>query len=471
MKGLFPEYTGAQPESYAEVWKQAVFVFDTNVLLNLYRYQTATRDQLLSVLDHLSGQVWVPHHVALEFHRNRQVVIGDQSKRFSEVRKVVTSYRSELVSDLEKLQLHQRHSLINPDQLLTGVRDLTEGFLKELEQLEGAQQKLTGSDPLLQKIEAVFEGKVGPPPEDQGAVDEIYKEAERRFELQIPPGYLDAVKDKDEVDSYASGGILYKRKFGDVLVWKQLLKHLNEEKAKSVVFVTDDNKEDWWRKINSNGPKTIGPRPELIDEARREGGVETFLMYNPEGFLKFSKEFLQAQVSEETLREVRDVSASRATVHQSFRDLRERVGRAESAVYDWLLARFERVEKQESRYLDFVGFNSGSSFGFEIQAIRQPRSVMHRLREVVYRAYYALKEGIVGQFAIVWVVESSDQLDELKRMLLRFIREELPEELIMMIGTVEEADDTTPEFVLYDEFSCAEANNALQRTLRFAPRP
>ncbi len=46
--------------------EQALFVFDTNVLLNLYRYQSGTRDELLNVLAQLSDRIWIPHHVALE---------------------------------------------------------------------------------------------------------------------------------------------------------------------------------------------------------------------------------------------------------------------------------------------------------------------------------------------------------------------------------------------------------------------
>ncbi|NJM11835.1 MAG: hypothetical protein HC889_08085 [Synechococcaceae cyanobacterium SM1_2_3] len=33
---------------------------------------------------------------------------------------------------------------------------------------------------------------------------------------------------------------------------------------KHIVFVTDDEKEDWWLTIESKGEKTIGPRPELL---------------------------------------------------------------------------------------------------------------------------------------------------------------------------------------------------------------
>ena len=51
MKDLFPQYTNFLNVDYGVVWKHGLFVFDTNVLLNLYRYQSKTRDELLNVLE------------------------------------------------------------------------------------------------------------------------------------------------------------------------------------------------------------------------------------------------------------------------------------------------------------------------------------------------------------------------------------------------------------------------------------
>jgi hypothetical protein len=51
MKDLFPQYTNFLNVDYGVVWKHALFVFDTNVLLNLYRYQSKTRDELLNVVE------------------------------------------------------------------------------------------------------------------------------------------------------------------------------------------------------------------------------------------------------------------------------------------------------------------------------------------------------------------------------------------------------------------------------------
>ena len=121
MKNLFPQYEICTPERIALAWKRGLFVFDTNVLLNLYRYQSVTRDELLKTIGQLSPRIWIPYHVALEFQRNRLKVIAEQDRRFSEVRKIVEGTRAHLSGELNKLQLQKRHSLIDPSVLPEGA--------------------------------------------------------------------------------------------------------------------------------------------------------------------------------------------------------------------------------------------------------------------------------------------------------------------------------------------------------------
>lgn len=67
MKGMFPQYEERTVEEFKSAWKDGLFVFDTNVLLNFYRYQTATRKELIDILHQLPNRIWIPHHVGLEF--------------------------------------------------------------------------------------------------------------------------------------------------------------------------------------------------------------------------------------------------------------------------------------------------------------------------------------------------------------------------------------------------------------------
>ena len=267
MKGLFPQYEPANNLDYRAVWKDAIFVFDTNVLLNLYRYQENTRDELLSVLDELSEKIWIPFHVALEFQRNRLKVISEQGKKFSEVRKSVEKFKGTLSAELEKLNLAKRHTHINPELLISGFETLANDFLKKLEDSQKTQQKLTAPDSLKERIETLFENRVGPAPTDQKTIDELFKVAEQRYKFKIPPGYMDSKKDEDSSDEFTHGNIIYKRKYGDYILWTQLLQFAKAHNKSKIVFITDDAKEDWWLKYNLDGPKIIGPRPELREEA------------------------------------------------------------------------------------------------------------------------------------------------------------------------------------------------------------
>lgn len=84
----------------------------------------------------------------------------------------------------------------------------------------------------------------------------LYVEGDFRFLRKLPPGYMDE-KEKDKKDETKT------QKFGDLFVWKQLLCHA-EECRRPIVFITNDNKPDWWKLDQDGRPES--PRPELIEE-------------------------------------------------------------------------------------------------------------------------------------------------------------------------------------------------------------
>ena len=270
MKGLFKKYNYYFTEDqYKDIWENALFVFDTNTLLNLYRYQEETRREFLNVLDIISNRVWLPHHVALEFQRNRLNVICEQKELFSKTQKAVESTGRHLNTELEKLRLNKRHSSIKVDELLGDLKKLSENFVSSLNILKSSQQHLSKSDDLKEKLDELFDCKIGLPPKDQKEIDDLYKIAESRYKNKIPPGYLD----NEKLDICVDATLIYKKKFGDFLVWEQILSHCKENKIKQLVFITNDLKEDWWSKYDASGEKFNQPRPELIDEVNRTGFV------------------------------------------------------------------------------------------------------------------------------------------------------------------------------------------------------
>jgi hypothetical protein len=50
MRNAFPSYYRSSTDELKELWSDATFIFDANVLLDLHRYSKPTRDEFLSVL-------------------------------------------------------------------------------------------------------------------------------------------------------------------------------------------------------------------------------------------------------------------------------------------------------------------------------------------------------------------------------------------------------------------------------------
>ena len=403
MKNSYKGFRQLSEADFKSLWKTAVFVFDANVLLNLYRYQESTRDDLLNVIEKLGDRIWIPYHVGLEFERNRLIVIADQRKMFSEVKKTVEKSKNTLIAELEEYQLSKRHSLINPANFVEKYEQLTNEFLNELAGLQKKQQGLTDSDLLREKVENLFDDRVGSPPVNQDFIDKINEEGEKRFIQRIPPGFKDGGKGNEEDDEFLWGGIIYKRRYSDFVIWKQILAYAKSSNIKSLVFVTDDNKEDWWQKIDSDGLKTIGPRPELADEILIEAGVETFYMYKPEGFLKYSKEPLHTKVDKKSLEEVRNISSSRSSVTEGADELRRKAISALKAVCKWVKLRHEVVEYDRYSSPNIIARSVDNKYGFYVRFVRNPNTLEDHLLDLIYRSCHLVEKDDFDEISIVLV--------------------------------------------------------------------
>lgn len=76
----FRDYLTPADDDYQSVMSSGLVVLDANVLLNLYRYATSTREDLFNVLRKLGDRLWVPHQVAHEFWKNRENALEDLKK-------------------------------------------------------------------------------------------------------------------------------------------------------------------------------------------------------------------------------------------------------------------------------------------------------------------------------------------------------------------------------------------------------
>lgn len=457
MRTIFKSFYKLQDEEYKTLWQNAIFIFDTNILLNLYRYQSSTRDGLLNVIERLANRIWIPHHVALEFQRNRLYVISEQDKRYAEVRNIVSKSLSSMENELNNLQLKKRHSHINPDKLIDSLQVNKKAFFEQLNTLEEQSISLSSDDQILEKLDALFLDKVGNPIGEQKDVDALFSKGEERFKKQIPPGFKDSKKDEKKPDDFTFGGISYKRKFGDYIIWQQIINHAKENNLKDIIFITDDGKSDWWLKVESNGTKTIGARPELIDEITREANVERFYIYNTESFLNFANEQLNVKVAKETIEEVREVSYFRSAFsknnmskHMSARSLGLS---AEKAIFEWLHRTYDMLEENRRGFPDIISYQGEFKFGFEVKMIRDARISVSRLHEVLHRAYYAVNEEGYDEISVIFVALDEQSVHRMIDMMHRKLIE-IDANIKVIVGRAEydEESDTVYGFESYEEF-------------------
>jgi hypothetical protein len=311
MKKTFFGYYRPNVNEFKKLWENCVFILDTNVLLDLYRYPVEAHNDLMMVLKLISNRLWVPYQVALEYQENRLIVIAEQVKKYDQVKKVLRDVQNDLNGNLDALQLKKRHSAINPENFLTKIDDSIKEFQDKLDKLKKVQPDVFKDDTLRDEIDTLLEGKVGPPPESQDELNKIYNEGEIRFKQKRPPGYRDIDKikqDKDKRETYLYGGLTFERKYGDLILWKQIIKEAEAKKLKYIIFITNDDKEDWWWISKSNGDNTIGPKPELIEEIHSKAGVSLFYMYNTDRFLEFSKMYLGVDIKPESINQARDIA-------------------------------------------------------------------------------------------------------------------------------------------------------------------
>jgi len=350
MKDLFPGYHRLTSNDFSTLWSDATFIFDTNVLLGLYGYPDDLRNLFISVLEKLESRIWVPYHVCLEFHRNRFSKIKQSRKVVEDLISLIGDSGNKIFDAINKVELEKRN--LGLSDLGGRLEALKKAHSDLLDVVRIAHRKLPGislDDSIAGSISALFEGRIGDPFESQSALDAVLAEAEKRYEEEIPPGFLDAAQKGDS--EFRDRGIVFKRKYGDLIIWMQICAHVRASGIKNVVFVTGDQKADWWW-IESGC--TLGPRPELAAEIRTAGAT-LFWMYSVDQFLEHAGKPLQiVEVTPEAVDQVREISRM-DSVAEASPDTLNSARVVSSSEYDHILRRPGEVHFSEPDV--FRGFN------------------------------------------------------------------------------------------------------------------
>lgn len=290
MRDLFRGYYKPTSSELAQIWKNCIFSFDANVLLHIYSYTPQTRSRFFEILNLLKERIWIPHQVAYEYQKNRMYVISKYLKAYDDLEKILNRKLLELRAEI--IPEYNHHPFIDTRQILSDFEKAIAECNFKLKIAQSHHPNYLEYDELREQLSDLFAGKVGQPYSEEELENEIYLKAEKRFSYKKPPGYKDANKPVP-------------RSYGDVILWFQLIDYAKVQQ-KPLIFITDDNKEDWWLKYDG---ETLAPRPDLIQEIISEVGGERFqfYMYHSDEFLDYAEKFLGLPNQAEVVKEAREI--------------------------------------------------------------------------------------------------------------------------------------------------------------------
>lgn len=317
MKELYSGYSKKTEKELKELWQNSLITFDTNVILNLYRYSDSTKIAILELIKKFEKQIFLTFQVGLEYNRNRYEIISDQENSHNDFLKKLKIIEDDLNSKDSPPFL--------TDKLHNSLSKVFNNVEKEVKEHIDSFNKMPDNDEIFNKIDELFKGKITEK-FDEERIKKIYQEGKLRYDKKIPPGYEDHKKPEE-------------KRYGDLIFWLQILEKSKSEK-KSVILISDERKEDWIWKLK-NG-KTIGPRQELIEEMKTFSG-KNFHIYSSERFLNFGQMYLEENVNDKAIQEIENIKKS--DLDAEIRELKKLSERAILKSKEGQKAYNERIEK------------------------------------------------------------------------------------------------------------------------------
>lgn len=292
--------------------ENTIIVFDTNSLLNVFRFTPEASKEYFEIIQSIQDKIYIPYLVALEFHFHKS-----ETLLLNEIN--VTKFKNNFSKNWNKLKSEAAKTLfsslsyrndIDKKELNAYLSDLlnSEDLNIENKLVEKISSISENQTNIFNALVEIMHSKTGER-YTQDMITKIEKEGEERYKNGTPPGFNDANKKL----SRSYNGIKYQQKFGDLIIWKDIINKAKEDRIKHVIFVTSDGKRDSKTDLNykvcvgndGNGKKKyqiIGPRIELIEEMKNETGADFYLMDE----LEFMKQFSQEEVSSQVAKSISD---------------------------------------------------------------------------------------------------------------------------------------------------------------------
>lgn len=307
LNNIYPdadEILKQKPKSPDDIFLEAIFVLDTNALLAPFQTGKDGMDKIKGVYSNLIAEdrLFVPKHVIREFAKNR-------STKISELYSTIDRHLSS-VSPLNLLGFPVLEGISAYKDLKTSrdkIHEEQNNYKQALKDLKDGITAWNWSDPITEIYSEIFTSNCLI--ESTLSEEDLQKNYEYRILNDIPPGNKDKSKDKNAI--------------GDYIIWQTIIE-LGQKLKKDIVFVSNDEKNDWLLKGNK---QSISTKFELVEEFWRETQGNSFLSITFSNFLELRGveiqfrgvfESLFDDSGEEQKKRTKSVLESLETIHGEF---------------------------------------------------------------------------------------------------------------------------------------------------------
>lgn len=267
---VFPEPDKIFSENFksaSEIISDAIIVLDTNVLLVPFDTNEKNVKDIKSIyLKYKNeGRLYIPARVAREFANNRANKIGDV---FLQIRQLKDNLNSGYFKINQYPILENNKDYKKIIEIFSSIQKEIKESRKRLDNVENHIKSWTWNDSISIAYKEIFTPEVII--EVQKPHKELEEELAFRIEYKVAPGFKDSKKIDDGI--------------GDFEIWQTLLE-IAKNQGKDIIFVTNDQKNDWFYKQDKIG---LYPKYELFDEFRRYTGGKSIAIIDFVRFLELS---------------------------------------------------------------------------------------------------------------------------------------------------------------------------------------
>lgn len=222
----------------SEMLNNSIIVLDTNILLDLYRLSSDASTQLINALMAYKENIWLPYYAGVEFYKNKENVIHDKITQFDKIIKDGKNRYNKIIEDIS----HSFKEFKDNSEFKTLLDNFKENknVFEKLDKFNNNNNTNYSSSTKLidKKIEELIGNKITEKIEYDDNFNSILKEGHNRIEKEMPPGYKDKGK-CEYIGDYQVNG--------DYIIFYTMIK-LSCEKNIDIIFITGDNKPDWYDK-------------------------------------------------------------------------------------------------------------------------------------------------------------------------------------------------------------------------------